>query len=112
MCNKCGKGISIMDTRYYRVIVECGHVGCGKKIEITRFFKANDAIQCYLSALYMPRSKKKPNSVKLIEPIEIKEYLEGKQAEESNYYLNIFSPINSNLNTERSYKNVKQYLFA
>lgn len=101
-----------MDTRYYRVIVECGHVGCGKKIEITRYFKANDAIQCYLSALYMPRSKKKPDSVKLIEPIEIKEYLVGKQAEKSNCYLNTIKPGKSNINSERSHKNVKQFLFA
>lgn len=79
-----------MDNRYYRVVVECGHVGRGKAIEITRYFRANDAIECFLSVLRMPRSKKKSDSVKLVEPINSDGYLQGKKAEERNYYLHKF----------------------
>ncbi len=83
-----------MKKRYYRVIIACGHVGSGKNIEITRYFEASDALHCYICALNMPRSKKKPSSVKLIEPIDIKEYHEGKRSECYNYYLHTYDRKN------------------
>lgn len=84
-----------MGISYYRVIVSCGHIGSGKMIEITRYFEASDTIHCYICALEMPRSKKKPTSVKLIEPVDIKEYQEGKLMEDHNYYLHTFNRKNS-----------------
>lgn len=76
--------------KYYRVIVGCGHVGKRRMIEITRYFEAENLLQCYDSAFFMPRSKKKPNCIKLIEEISFQEYLNGKKEEEINYYLNTY----------------------
>ena len=76
-----------MESNYYRVIIICGHVGCGKSIEITRYFIASNTTECYISALSMPRSKKCSDSVKLIQQVNFIEYIDGKQQEAVNLYL-------------------------
>ena len=78
-----------MENRYFRAIIACGHVGARRTIEITRYFEADNVLQCYVTALIMPRSKKKPNCVKLIEEIDFFEYFVGKEKEKDNYYLSV-----------------------
>lgn len=81
----------MIEKKYYMVVVECGHVGCGKSIEITRYFQDSDIIHAYLAARWMPRSKKKESSVKEVRHITLQDYLTGKREEERNYYLNTYS---------------------
>jgi len=75
--------------KYYLVVVECGHVGAGKCLEVTRYFQGYNLVSTYLSTLYMPRSKKKTDSIKLIKEISYEEYVQGKKLEKENSYLNI-----------------------
>ncbi|NMB95717.1 MAG: hypothetical protein GYA02_03770 [Clostridiaceae bacterium] len=75
---------------YYMVTVLCGHVGSGKTIEITRYFKDCDILSAYNSARTMPRSKKNPTCVKQVKEISMEEYLLGKQLEKTNLYLNTY----------------------
>lgn len=77
-----------MKTRkYYRVIIACGHLGHKHSVEITRFFEADDIMECYYSSFWTPRSKKKADCVKLVTSIEYEEYIRGKASELSNPYL-------------------------
>lgn len=73
------------------MVLECGHVGNRKSIEITRYFKDYDVINVYLSALNMPRSKKKSDTVKIVKKISYEEYLKGKLLENENLYLKTVS---------------------
>lgn len=77
--------------KYYELIVECGHVGAGKGLEVTRYFKADSIISAYESAINMPRSKKKPDSIKHVVEVSYYVYSLGKLAEKQNNYLNTFS---------------------
>lgn len=80
-----------MLVKYYELIVECGHVGMGKSLEVTRYFEADSVLSAFVSAKNMPRSKKKASSVKRVIEITYSEYLLGKLSEEQNNYLNTFS---------------------
>jgi len=76
--------------KYYAVTVLCGHVGAGRSVEITRYFKDYDILSAYFSAKYAPRSKKSPTCVKEVRQISFEEYCEGKLREQMNPYLNTF----------------------
>ena len=80
----------MINEKYYLVVIECGHVGTGRSLEVARYFKDFNPINAYICASIMPRSKKKCNSVKLIKEISYEEYLIGKQLENENLYLNTF----------------------
>lgn len=77
--------------KYYELIVECGHVGIGRSLEVTRYFEADSVLSAFESAKNMPRSKKKASSVKQVMEITYSEYLLGKLTEKQNNYLNTFS---------------------
>ena len=83
--------------KFYRVIVACGHLGHRNSIEVTRYFKDYDILSCYFSAFQMPRSKKKPGCVKLVETITENEYLIGKKIEKENLYLQTFKGHRNNV---------------
>lgn len=86
-----------MEERYYKVIIACGHIGHGGSLEVTRYFKAFNTLDCYTSAFHMPRAKKKCDSIKLIEQISLEQYTMGKQTEDENPYLKIHkSPKRAN----------------
>lgn len=76
-----------MSKKYYLIIIECGHVGAGKSIEITRYFEDFSLVEAYYSAINMPRSKKKSDSIKFIKEISYQQYCEGKLSEKLNPYL-------------------------
>ncbi|HHW61303.1 MAG TPA: hypothetical protein GX404_05300 [Syntrophomonadaceae bacterium] len=74
---------------YFRVVVACGHIGCRREVEVTRYFEADSAIDAWESALMMPRVKKSQRSraIRRVEQIDVMEYLWGKLAERENPYL-------------------------
>jgi transcription elongation factor Elf1 len=78
-------------SKYFLIVVECGHVGRNRSVEVTRYFKDIDIVNAYCSALYMPRSKKKPSSVKEVREISQEIYLLGIEEERNNQYLNTFT---------------------
>lgn len=78
------------NTGYYRVIIACGHVGTGKDIEVTRYFRDSNTVSCYFSAYHMPRSKKEPGCVKLVTPITPEEFFETKELDKYSDYLQTY----------------------
>lgn len=76
--------------KYFLVVIACGHVGKWKSIEVSRYFKSSDVLSCFEAAYFIPRSKKKSDSIKIIKEITEEEYEIGKVAEQNNLYLNTF----------------------
>lgn len=74
---------------YYEVIVSCGHLGNRRSVDITRYFQAEDIVECYQSGFYMPRSKKNNTCIKQIRVINYNEYISGKEKEKDNPYLQV-----------------------
>ena len=44
---------------FFKIVVACGRVGIRREIEITRYFKADNAIEAWESAMIMPLAKKR-----------------------------------------------------
>ncbi|NLD50348.1 MAG: hypothetical protein GX660_24680 [Clostridiaceae bacterium] len=76
---------------FFKVVVACGHLGCRREVEITRYFQADNAIDAWESAMIMPRSKKgqKSRCVRQVYEIDIYEFMLGKLEELKNPYLQI-----------------------
>ena len=73
---------------YFRVVVECGHVGAGKSFEAVRYWRAKNASHALSSASALPRAKKKNLTiVKSVLPITQREYDLGLKEEALNPYL-------------------------
>ena len=73
---------------YFRVIVECGHVGAGKSFEAVRYWQAKSTTHALSSASDLPRAKRKNLTVvKSVVPITRREYDLGLKEEASNPYL-------------------------
>ncbi len=75
--------------KYFKVVIEGGHVGAGKSYDMVRYMKGRDIGEIFLKVMSMPRVKRKGRSIaiKLIEPISYQEYLEGKKREKMDPYL-------------------------
>ena len=73
---------------YFKVVVECGHVGAGKSLETVRYWQAKSASHALLSASFLPRAKRKNlSAVKSVIPISREEFDVGLKEESSNPYL-------------------------
>lgn len=74
---------------YFQVIVACGHIGKGREIEVTRYFKADSAIDAWDSAMIMPRAKKQQGSrcVRSVIEVDSMQFIKGKMAEMNDPYL-------------------------
>ena len=73
---------------YFRVVVECGHVGAGKSFEAVRYWQAKNATHALSSASALPRAKRKNLTVvKSVVPITRQEYALGLKEEAFNPYL-------------------------
>jgi hypothetical protein len=74
---------------YYKAIIECGHVGAGKSIDMVRYFMSDNMVDLFSAAARMPRAKGKAcgTGIKLIEKISRNEYEEGRYESKSNSYL-------------------------
>lgn len=64
---------------YYKVIMECGHIGAGNNHEKIWFIKGRDPVSVLKTATRLPGVKKKHtlNSVKLIQEITRDDYRNG-----------------------------------
>lgn len=78
---------------FYKVIVECGHLGANNACEITRFIEESSIVEALSSLRSMPRVKSKGSlkSVKFLQEITREEYLQGiknfkKRFEDSPYF--------------------------
>ena len=82
-------GKELDEKMFYKIVIECGHVGAGKGFDVVRYFKGNNAPDILAVARKMPRTKAKKtsNSIKLIKTISEKEYRAGLNIEHSNPYL-------------------------
>ncbi len=73
---------------FFKLVVECGHVGAGKSYEAVRYWQAKNASHALCSASALPRAKKKDLTVvKSVVPISRQEYDIGLREEASNPYL-------------------------
>ena len=72
---------------YFRVVVECGHVGAGKSVEAVRYWQARNVSHALSSASTMPRAKRKLRTVKSVTPISKQEYMLGLREEARDPYL-------------------------
>ncbi|MBN2208070.1 MAG: hypothetical protein JW759_02070 [Candidatus Coatesbacteria bacterium] len=73
---------------YFKVVVECGHVGAGKSIEAVRYWQAKSLSEALSSASALPRAKRKSmRSVKSVIPISKREYVLGLRVEADDPYL-------------------------
>ncbi|HUT03195.1 MAG TPA: hypothetical protein VM163_04825 [bacterium] len=82
---------------YFKVVVECGHVGAGKSVETVRYWHARSVSHALFSASGLPRAKKKNLTVvKSVVPITRDEFDVGLKEEASNPYLSWVSrPVES-----------------
>ncbi|MCD6326776.1 hypothetical protein J7M28_04375 [bacterium] len=73
---------------YFRVVVECGHIGAGKSFEAVRYWRARNVSAALSSASSLPRAKKKSvRAVKSVVPISRTEYVSGLRDESQDPYL-------------------------
>ena len=74
---------------YYKIVIECGHVGAGKGFDVVRYFQGENMPDILTSLKNMPRVKAKrtSKSVKLIKAITENEYKAGLNIQHANPYL-------------------------
>ena len=77
------------DKMFYKIVVECGHVGAGKGYDVVRYFQGENVPDVLTVIKKMPRvkAKKTSKSVKLIKSITEKEYRSGLDVQHANPYL-------------------------
>lgn len=76
---------------FFKVVVACGHVGRRREIEVTRYFEAKNALEVWDTTMHMHRAKKGQRSrcIRIVEEIDVIEYINGKIAEANNPYLQV-----------------------
>ena len=74
---------------YYKVLMEGGHMGAGKSYDMVRYFQADSLLSVFDILSHLPRLKTKGagKSVKQIEPVSKREYVEGRWYEKKDPYL-------------------------
>jgi hypothetical protein len=75
--------------RYFKILVDCGHMGIGRSIEITRYICAFNCVEAFIVANRLPRVKRKKEKTGtlLVSEISFMEYCIGKEEELENPYL-------------------------
>jgi hypothetical protein len=75
---------------YIRAVFKAGHVGRGKYHEMVRYLEVENVIDAILLSKTMPRVKKRRQGQGLVSchPINYKQYLDGKENEAYDPYLN------------------------
>ena len=69
--------------KYFKVIMECGHMGAGTSNEIVRYLKARDTVELFDDLKNHPglKSKGTTKHISLVKPISQQEYESGKVLE-------------------------------
>jgi len=64
---------------FYKIIIECGHMGAGNGLERIWFIKGENPLVVLQKARKLPRVKRKETSlaIKLIQEISKEEYISG-----------------------------------
>lgn len=64
---------------YYKIVMEAGHMGAGKSLEMVRYYRGSNILSMYEKAHAFPRVKKKERrrGVISIQQISRLEYEEG-----------------------------------
>lgn len=64
---------------FYKIIIECGHMGAGNGLERIWFIKGENPLVVLQKARKLPRVKRKETSlaIKLIKEISREEYMSG-----------------------------------
>lgn len=64
---------------FYKIIIECGHMGVGNSLERIWFIKGENPLVVLQKAKKLPRVKRKETSlaIKLIKEISREEYMSG-----------------------------------
>lgn len=64
---------------FYKVIMECGHIGAGNNFEKAWFIRGKNPLEAVMTATRLPGVKKKDSigSVKLVQKITRSEYIKG-----------------------------------
>lgn len=67
---------------FYKIIIECGHMGAGNSIDGIWFIKGENPLDVLQKARKLPRVKRKETSlaIKLIKEISKEEYVSGIMA--------------------------------
>lgn len=75
---------------YFKLVMEGGHVGAGKSLDMVRYYEGEDIFAVLARSHAIPRLKKKGTGcgIKLIKEISRQEYLLGKGEEKRDPYLN------------------------
>lgn len=75
---------------FYKIIIECGHMGAGNGFERVWFIKGENPVEVLQKARRLPRVKRKETSlaVKMIQEISREEYVNGMSSysEAAAYY--------------------------
>jgi hypothetical protein len=74
---------------YFKLILENGHVGAGKSLEIVRYFRGENLVDMFDIAARVPRVKGKSSGtgVKLVQSVSKDEYNKGIQQAAGDRYL-------------------------
>ncbi|HBC93732.1 MAG TPA: hypothetical protein DCZ10_12770 [Pelotomaculum sp.] len=80
--------------RYFKVILDCGHLGMGNSVEVTRYVRAKNCVDAFALGNRMPRVKRKREKTGTMRVMEISysEYCVGQETESDTLYLNIYKP--------------------
>ncbi len=74
---------------YFKMILECGHVGAGRSLETVRYFRGESPVDMFSIAARVPRAKGKDRGtgVKLVQSVSRDEYIKGIQQAAGDRYL-------------------------
>ena len=74
---------------YFKLILENGHVGAGKSLEMVRYFRGENPVDMFNFAARIPRVKGKicGTGVKMVQSVSRDEYLKGIQQTSGDRYL-------------------------
>ena len=78
-----------MKKRYFKILLDYGHLGNGNSLEVARYVSANNCVDALIMGNRMPRVKRKREKTGAIKVMEISysEYLIGQENEAVHSYL-------------------------
>lgn len=60
-----------MEERYFKILLDCGHVGKGNSLEVSRYVAAKDNVDAFILGNGMPRVKRKHRKTGTLWVVEI-----------------------------------------
>jgi len=74
---------------YFKLILENGHIGSGKSLEVVRYFRGENPVDVFNAAARLPRIKGKDRGtgVKMVQAVSKEEYIKGVRQDAGDRYL-------------------------